>query len=84
MCYNENATYKTQRKDGIMNKALFTYFQTINGDTSKSTAQALGIAACTLSLRLNGKRRGFSQNDIAILRKRWNLTAEQCAEIFLQ
>ena len=66
-----------------MNKQLFKYYQALNNDTIKTTAQALNIAASTLSCRLNGKRGSFTNDNIAVLRKRWNLTLEQCADIFL-
>ena len=67
-----------------MNKELFKYFQELNRDTGKSTAKALNIAQTTLSSRLNGKCGDFTREQIAILRKRWHLTDEQCVSIFLK
>lgn len=67
-----------------MNKELFKYYQALNGDSGSSTAKALHITPQTLSSRLNGKRGDFTRAEIALLKERWHLTGEQCADIFLK
>ncbi|MDO4920220.1 MAG: hypothetical protein Q4E64_00085 [Phascolarctobacterium sp.] len=66
-----------------MNKELFKYHAAKNRDTMRDVAEILNIYPQTLSARLNGRYGKFSLDNIAILRERWHLTAEQCAEIFL-
>lgn len=67
-----------------MNKELFKYYQALNGDNGNSTAKALHITPSTLSNRLRGKRGDFTRAEIALLKDRWRLTGEQCADIFLK
>ena len=68
----------------IMNKELFKYYQALNNDCGSSTAKALHITPQTLSSRLSGKRGDFTRAEIALLKERWRLTDEQCADIFLK
>lgn len=63
---------------------LFKYYAAKNGDMMRDIAKALGIVPATLSAKLHRTGGDFSREDIVILRKRWHLTAEQCAEIFLE
>ena len=65
-----------------MDKELFKYFANKNGDTTKSIAQALSIVSATVLNKLNGKRGDFTRAEIALLKERWHLTDEQCADIF--
>lgn len=65
-----------------MNINLFKYYAAENGDMMRDVAKAIGVVPATLSAKLHRAGGDFSRNDIAILRKRWHLTAEQCAEIF--
>lgn len=66
-----------------MNKQLFKYYQALNRENNTDTAKALNITIPTLSSRLSGKRGVFTVKDISLLRARWGLTVEQCADIFL-
>ena len=54
-----------------------------NGDTSKIMADVLGISLTSFYNRKN-ERNGsqFTQKDIAIMAKRWNLSAERLTKIF--
>lgn len=65
-----------------MNIALFKYYAIKNGDTMRQVAKTLGMASQTLANYLYGHRGDFSRADIATLKKRWNLTNDQVAEIF--
>lgn len=65
-----------------MDKNLFRYFANKNNDDTKSIAQALNVAKITVLNKLNGKRGDFTRAEIAILKQRWQLTDEQCSNIF--
>lgn len=65
-----------------MNVALFKYYAIKNGDTMRQVANTLGMASQTLVNYLYGHRGDFSRADIVTLKKRWNLTNDQVAEIF--
>ena len=52
-----------------------------HGDTSQSLAEALGISQSCFSLKINGKR-GFTQNEIYIIKVRYNLTPDEVDFIF--
>lgn len=65
-----------------MDVALFKYYANKNGDTMRKIASVLGKANQTLANYLYGHRGDFSRADIATLKKRWNLTNDQVAEIF--
>ena len=67
-----------------MNRQLFKYYQSLNGDSGSSTAKVLRITPQTLSSRLTGKRGDFTSAEIALLKERWHLTDEQCADIFFR
>ena len=66
-----------------MNIKLFKYYQALNGDSRKTTSDALKITPDTLSNKLNQRRGGvFTINDVKILQKRWNLSNEDIVNIF--
>ena len=65
-----------------MDVLLFKYFAGKNGDTMRDVAKAIKISTTTMSNRLTHKCGDFSRADIATLKKRWNLTNDQVAEIF--
>mgnify|MGYP004419044661 FL=1 len=46
-------------------------------------AKALNKSNVTLSNYLHGRRGAFSCVDINVLRKRWQLTNDECISIFL-
>lgn len=52
------------------------------GDTQKDLAEALGISIVTLQSRLTGSSY-FDQREIAIIKKRYQLTACEVDAIFL-
>ncbi len=51
------------------------------GDTQADLAKAIGISASNLNEKLNGKV-SFRQSDIAAIRRRYNLSAEEVDLIF--
>lgn len=53
-----------------------------HGDTGRELAGALGISRQTLSRRFNAKNSDFTQNDMAIIQKRYSLSGERMNEIF--
>ena len=66
-----------------MNVNLFKFYAAENGDRMQDIAAALGKSVATVSAKLHGKAGDFSRRDIVVLKKRWNLTLEQCSDIFL-
>lgn len=64
-----------------MNKKLLRAKMMEKGDTQKMLAEALGIDASTLNAKINGKG-SFRQNEIAAIRKRYNLSAQEVDRIF--
>ena len=65
-----------------MDFLLFKYFAGKNGDTMRDAAKAINVSPTTISNRLTHKCGDFSRADIVTLKKRWNLTNDQVAEIF--
>lgn len=52
-----------------------------NGDTQAQLAQAIGICASNLNDKINGKA-SFRQDEIAIIKNRYHLTAVEVDAIF--
>ena len=52
-----------------------------NGDTQAQLAQAIGISASNLNDKINGKA-SFRQDEIAIIKDRYHLTAVDVDTIF--
>lgn len=64
-----------------MDKNLLRYIMAKNGDRQEDLAKAIGIPQSALSCRLNGKC-SFRQDEMNIIRKRYELTAEEMESIF--
>lgn len=64
-----------------MNCNLLKYYMRENNDTMEALAEDMMIHYNTLSLKLNGKRE-FTQQEIALISKRYNLTADEIVKIF--
>ena len=64
-----------------MNLNLLKYYIKENHDTISTLALALSIHYVTLTLKLNGNRE-FTQQEIALISKRYNLNAEEVVKIF--
>lgn len=66
-----------------MNKNKLLSIIALNGDTSYSLAAKMGISPQTFSEKLNMKRRkGFTQTEIAFIKKAYQLDAQEIDAIF--
>lgn len=66
----------------MMDIALFKYYAMKNGDSMTSVATCLEKSTATIAAYLHSGKVDFRRADIAKLKKRWNLTNDQVAEIF--
>ena len=64
-----------------MDKAKFKAKQLLHGDTNSTLAEVLGISRHTLGDKINDKAQ-FRIDEVAIIAKRYNLSAEETQEIF--
>lgn len=65
-----------------MDSALLKSYIVKNHDTQAELAKALGISASNLNEKINGKTASFRQNEIGVIKSRYNLTAEEIDAIF--
>lgn len=65
-----------------MNKTELRIVMLRNGDTNKELADYLGISEQSVSNKINESGTEFKQGEIAKIKERYNLTAEQVATIF--
>lgn len=70
-----------------MNPKLLKSFMALNGDTIRDLAECLGISAQSVSYKINEKiinkdKIEFKQGEIAKIKERYNLSAEQVEAIF--
>lgn len=54
----------------------------LNGDTNKSLAEYLNLSEQTVCNKINENGTEFKQGEIVMLKKRYNLTAQQISDIF--
>lgn len=64
-----------------MNKQLLKAKMAEYGDTQAQLAAAIGISASNLNEKINGKV-SFRQNEIAAIRRRYDLSAQEVDLIF--
>jgi hypothetical protein len=64
-----------------MNKAMLMSKLVANGDTQAALADYLGISLSCLNAKINEKA-DFRRRDIAMIRHRYNLSANEIDEIF--
>ena len=64
-----------------MNTQLFRIYMVKNNETQKTLAEALNLPQSAVSARINGKT-VFRQNEINIIRKRWNLSDKETVDLF--
>lgn len=64
-----------------MNKSALRAKMVINNDTGNTLAKALNISETTLSAKINGKAE-FTRNEIAKIKSRYKLSAEEVDNIF--
>ena len=65
-----------------MNKELLRSVMALNGDTNRDLAVFLDISEQSVSNKINENGTEFKQGEIAAIRQRYNLTAEQVTNIF--
>ena len=65
-----------------MNKAALRSVMILNGDTNKDLAEYLGISEQSVSNKANENGTEFKQGEISLIKKRYNLSAEQLEDIF--
>ena len=65
-----------------MNVKLFRSIMVLHNDTNKILADFLKVSEQTVCNKINENGTQFKQNEIAMLVKRYNLTAEQISDIF--
>lgn len=66
-----------------MNKSALRAKMVMNDDTGITLSKALGISETTLSSKINGKAE-FTRNEIAKIKERYKLNAEDIDEIFFK
>lgn len=65
-----------------MNVSLLKSFMALNGDTVRSLAKYLEITPQSVSDKINERGTEFRQGEIAMIKERYKLTAEQVEAIF--
>jgi arsenate reductase-like glutaredoxin family protein len=65
-----------------MNTKLFRSIMVLNNDTNKSLAEFLNLSEQTVRNKINENGTEFRQGEIAMIKDRYNLTADQIADIF--
>ena len=64
-----------------MNATLLRMHMVANNDTQTELSRDMGIAQSALSMRINGKTE-FRQNEINLIKKRYNLSDKETIDIF--
>lgn len=65
-----------------MNKTKLRSVMVFHGDTNKDLAEYLGISEQSVSNKINENGTEFKQGEIALIRKKYNLSADQVEDIF--
>ena len=65
-----------------MNKELLRSVMVLNGDTNRDLAEFLDISEQSVAAKINEHGTEFKQGEIAAIRQRYNLTADQVTDIF--
>lgn len=65
-----------------MNKSMLRSVMTLHGDNYRSLAGALGLTPQTLCAKVNENGTEFRQSEIAKIKRRYKLTAEEVDAIF--
>ena len=65
-----------------MNTKLFRSIMVLNNDTNKSLAEFLNLSEQTVCNKINENGTEFKQGEIAMIKERYNLTADQISDIF--
>ena len=65
-----------------MNKKLLKSYMALHGDTNKTLGEFLDITETSVSNKINENGTEFRQGEIAMIKTRYNLSAEEVEEIF--
>lgn len=65
-----------------MNGAMLKSVMVLNGDTIRDLAEYLQITPQSVSDKINERRTEFKQGEIAMIKERYNLSADQIDAIF--
>ena len=65
-----------------MNLHMMKSIMALHGDTIKDLAEYLGIHPNSVSNKINENGSEFKQGEIALIKARYNLTADQVDNIF--
>lgn len=65
-----------------MNSRMLRSVMVLHGDTNNALAEALGITPQSLSDKINERGTEFKQGEIAKIRDRYDLSADQVEQIF--
>ena len=65
-----------------MNSRLFRSIMVLNNDTNKTLAEFLNVSEQTVCNKINENGTEFKQGEIAMIKERYNLSAEQISDIF--
>ena len=66
----------------ILNKNKLESQMKLFGDTAGDLAKFIGISRATFSYKINEKSSEFTQSEIAKIKEKYNLTADQVDNIF--
>ena len=65
-----------------MNAPKLRSIMVLNGDTNKDLAEFLGISEQSVSNKINENGTEFKQGEIAKIKQKYNLSAEEVESIF--
>lgn len=65
-----------------MNGAMLKSIMVLNGDTIRNLADYLDISPQSVSDKINERGTEFKQGEIAMIKERYNLSADQIDAIF--
>lgn len=65
-----------------MNGAMLKSIMVLNGDTIRNLAEYLDISPQSVSDKINERNTEFKQGEIAMIKERYNLSADQIDAIF--
>lgn len=65
-----------------MNSELLKIYIALNRDTQERLADALGISLSNLNAKINGTGASFRQTEIAAIKSRYHMSAEDVDAVF--
>lgn len=65
-----------------MNSSMLRSIMVLHGDTIRDLAEYLGLTPQSTSDKINERGTEFKQGEIAMIKERYNLSADQVDDIF--